>query len=120
MRRLQNVALAVCLILTIALPAVAQSGFPPVKIISVRSPVSHGAIGLVTVQTSPRTSCSITVIYKSGPSTAAGLVPTVADAHGMVTWTWMVGTRTTPGQWPIVIECGTNNITRVRTSFVVI
>jgi micrococcal nuclease len=72
---------------------------------------------MVTIQTSPNISCSITVIYKSGPSKAAGLEPKVSDSKGMVEWTWRVGTRTTPGEWPIAIECGQGNITRVRTSF---
>ncbi|SRR5579871_1054208 len=120
MRRLQRGALPFFVSLLLALPAFAQANFPPVKIISVRSPVPHGAIGMVSIQTRPQTSCSIAVIYKSGPSRAAGLVPQVSDAHGMVTWSWMVGTRTTPGEWPIIIECGSNNITRVRTSFTVI
>jgi len=42
-------------------------------------------------------------MYKSGPSHAAGLVPKVAAADGTVSWTWKVGTRTTPGAWPITV-----------------
>lgn len=61
--------------------------------------------------------CSISVLYKSGPSHAAGLVSRTADGQGRVSWTWKVGTRTTPGFLPIVIACGQTDITRVRTSF---
>ncbi len=105
------------LVILLALPAIAQPSFPPVSFTSVRSPVPRGGEGMVTIKTSPTTSCSISVIYASGPSRASGLVRKNADAQGRVTWTWKVGTRTTSGLWPIVIECGTANITRVRTSF---
>lgn len=30
----------------------------------------------------------------------------MADAKGNISWSWMVGTRTTPGSWPVVITCG--------------
>jgi hypothetical protein len=46
------------------------------------------------------------VRYKSGPSTAAGLIPKTTDANGDVAWSWKVGTRTTPGSWPVTITCG--------------
>ena len=42
--------------------------------------------------------------YKSGPSQAAGLGPQTANAEGSITWQWkVVGTRTTPGVWRIVV-----------------
>ena len=44
-----------------------------------------------------RVTCSITVYYKSGPSEAQGLYPK-RPVHGRVSWTWLVGTRTTPGR----------------------
>jgi hypothetical protein len=34
-----------------------------------------------------------------------------------LSWTWKVGTRTTPGRWPIVVGCGA--AATLRTSFVV-
>ena len=48
--------------------------------------------------------CHITVYYKSGPSEAQGLHPKQADGNGNCSWTWKVGTRTTPGNWLIVIN----------------
>jgi len=49
--------------------------------------------------------CSITILYKSGPSRASGVHPTRA-VKGYVSWTWMVGSNTTGGSWPIYVECG--------------
>jgi hypothetical protein len=108
---------SVLLVVLLALPVLAQPGFPPVSFTSVRSPVPRGGEGMVAIKTSPSTLCSIAVIYASGQSRAAGLYPKNADTQGLVTWTWKVGTRTTPGVWSIVIECGKDKITRVRTSF---
>lgn len=75
-------------------------------ILSVTSPVNTGNSATLTAKTSPNASCSITVYYKSGPSSASGLSPKNADASGMVSWTWTVGARTTPGTWPIDVTCG--------------
>ena len=111
---LRVVTLAI-VVLALALPALAD--FPPLTFVSVRSPVSPGSEGLVTIHTSPNTYCAITVIYKSGPSKAQGLGPQVADTYGKITWAWKIGTRTTPGVWPIVVECGKDQITRIRTTF---
>jgi hypothetical protein len=66
---------------------------------------------------SPRVTCTITVYYKSGPSHAKGLYPK-RPAHGRVSWTWLVGTRTTPGRWPIVVRCASAGT--LRTSFRVV
>jgi len=38
----------------------------------------------------------------SGISTAKGLDAQIAEMHGIVYWTWMVDTNTTPGSWRIV------------------
>jgi micrococcal nuclease len=66
------------------------------------------------VAVSPAQTCSITVNYKSGPSQGAGLYP----QRGIrITWTWTVGSRTTPGRWPIVVSCARSG--SIRTSFVV-
>jgi|ERR1700674_1336727 len=74
----------------------------------VNAPIT-GARGLnvtLQVRTSPNTSCSIVVNYKSGPSKAAGVVPETSDAAGNVSWTWKVGGNTTVGNWPITVTCG--------------
>lgn len=77
----------------------------PVRLVSVTSPVPPGADATLTLQTSPEALCLITVRYKSGASKASGLVPKTADSRGVVSWTWRVGSQTTPGRWPITVTC---------------
>ncbi len=76
-----------------------------IEITSLTSPVSPGTDARLEIQTTPGAECAITVVYKSGPSRARGLEPKVADAGGQIAWVWRVGTNTTPGTWPIFIEC---------------
>ncbi|MBE3142117.1 MAG: MBL fold metallo-hydrolase, partial [Thermoplasmata archaeon] len=93
------------------IPTVPVSG--GLVIVSVTSPVSPGANATLTAKASPNASCSITVYTKSGVSTAQGLDPKNADANGNVSWTWKVGTRTTPGTYNINVSC--NNVTQTTT-----
>lgn len=87
---------------------------------NVSSPVAHGNAATTAVKTLPGATCSITVTYKSGASAAKGLDPKTADASGMVIWSWIVGTNTTPGSWPIAVTCSANGQTAVQqTSFTV-
>src|SRR3989304_1221212 len=90
-------------------PAATHAAVPQpgagIQLIGLTSPISKGAYATITVQTTPGASCSITVIYKSGPSHAAGLDPKTTGGDGRVSWTWKVGTNTTPGTWSIVIAC---------------
>ena len=105
------VALVAATALVVAAPAstavdAAARGAASVRIMSVTSPVSRGGHATLTARVSPaRVLCSITVMYKSGPSQARGVAPKRA-VNGRVSWTWMVGTRTTGGSWPIYVECG--------------
>ena len=73
------------------------------EIVSVTSPVSPGAYATLKAGAPPGAQCSIVVYYKSGSSTAQGLYNKQADVNGDVSWTWKVGTRTTPGSWRIVV-----------------
>jgi hypothetical protein len=87
-------------------------------LISVTSPVAPFTDATLTISTTPGTNCSIVVHYKSGPSRAKGLVPKVASSSGRVSWTWRVGSNTTPGQWPIVVTCDKGaEHGELRTSF---
>src|SRR4029079_2589810 len=72
-------------------------------------------VATVAVRTTPGTTCDITVEYKSGPSQAQGLYPKQADSNGEVSWSWIVGTRTTPGSWPVIIICGDQTVSTVVT-----
>src|SRR5439155_667585 len=76
-----------------------------VKLVSITSPVSPGKDATITVHTAPNANCQITVLYKSGPSKAQGLFPKSADSQGQVSWTWRVGSNTTPGRWLITVTC---------------
>jgi len=93
-----------------ATPAPVQATQPPlvVSVTFVNAPLTArpGQRATLNVRTAPNTGCTIEVDYKSGASTAQGLGPKTSDGAGNVTWTWMVGTRTTPGQWSIYVTCG--------------
>ena len=100
------------------LPTAILATVPPasdgaLEIVSVTSPVSKGANATLTAQTSPNANCTITVYYKSGASTAAGLNPKTANSSGLVSWTWKVGSKTTSGNWRIVVSC--NGVTKETT-----
>ena len=100
---------------------VGEFAIPPtasarVLLVRVSPPISQGAYATLTVSVSQRATCSITVYYKSGPSQAAGVYPK-PSVSGRVSWTWKVGTRTTPGRWSISVSCGRAG--SLRTSFVV-
>ena len=92
----------------------------PVTLIAVTSPVGHGNAASISVKTAPGSACTITVTYKSGPSRAKGLTPKAADAHGMVRWTWIVGTRTTPGKWPIDVTCSAGGKSGILRTFLIV
>jgi competence protein ComEC len=87
------------------------------EIISVTSPVGPGYNATLVAKATPGAECNIDVYYKSGPSTAAGLYPKTADAEGNVSWTWKVGTRTTPGSWRIVVTASLAGKTVSQTTY---
>jgi hypothetical protein len=99
-------------------PAVAAA--QGLRIVSVTSPARRNSNATLAAQTTPGATCGITVLYKSGPSVAAGLGTKTADAQGGVAWTWRVGGNTTFGEWPIDVTCtaGGQRLT-ARTSFTV-
>ena len=81
------------------------SGAPPVA--------SRGRTATVAVRDYPARPCNPAVFYKSGPSQAQGLYPKWpwtfpynGLTYGYISWSWFVGTNTTPGVWPISIYCG--------------
>jgi hypothetical protein len=106
-------AIAIAMAMAIALPAAASAR---VRLVAVTSPASAGSYATLRASVSPSAACSITVNYKSGPSHAQGLY-LKRPVSGRVSWTWKVGTRTSPGRWGIVVSCGSAGI--LRTSFVV-
>jgi micrococcal nuclease len=92
----------------------APSATARARLVRVTSPISPGSDATLVAQVRPARRCRITVYYKSGPSVAQGLYPK-RPHNGRVSWTWMVGTNTTPGRWPIQVSCGSAG--SFRTSF---
>ena len=89
-----------------------------VSVVSLSSPAAPSSDATLEIQTTPGASCSITVLYKSGPSRAKGLGPKMADGKGRVVWQWRVGSNTTPGEWPIIVSCSKGVERRqLRTAF---
>ena len=76
-----------------------------VRLVYVTSPVRAGAHAILVARVHPAPLCTIAVHYKTTISHARGLYPK-RPVHGRVSWTWMVGTNTTPGRWPITVNCG--------------
>ncbi len=112
--RLKSILVLSLAVVALAIPAAASA---KVRLLHVTSPASPGSYATLTVSVSPARTCSITVFYKSGTSVARGLYRKRTSAAGRVSWTWMVGTRTTGGRWPIAVDCGSAG--RLQTSFVV-
>ena len=77
----------------------------PISFIDYTTEVDAGSEAHVTIQGAPNTEYSITVTYKSG-SKAEGLEPQTTDSNGNTTWTWKVGTNTTPGEHDITVRGG--------------
>lgn len=75
------------------------------RLVSVTSPVSPGAHATLVARVRPARRCTIKVYYKTTVSHARGLYPK-SPMNGRVSWTWMVGTNTTAGRWPIYVSCG--------------
>jgi hypothetical protein len=111
--RIRILLVAVVAGVMLAMPTAAAAR---VRLVSVTSPIGPGYYARLTAAVSPLRTCSIVVNYLSGPSHAAGLYPK-RPVNGRVSWTWKVGTRTTPGRWPITVSCGSAGT--LHTSFVV-
>jgi len=110
------ICLALCLVGLQLGPA--RAADLPITLISVTSPAAPFSDATLTISTTPGANCSIVVRYKSGPSRAKGLVPQLASSSGRVSWTWRVGSNTTPGRWPIVVTCEkSTDHGELRTSF---
>lgn len=88
-----------------------------IEIASVTSPIGKGYTATLQANTAPGAYCNITVYYKSGPSEASGLYPKEADTEGKVSWSWKVGTRTTPGSWKIVVTATLDGNTTSDTTY---
>ena len=76
-----------------------------VALVSLTSPILPGANAILVIQVAAGAVCDPGVIYKSGDSSAQGLEPKAAGGDGTLSWTWKVGSRTTPGTWTVYVNC---------------
>jgi len=90
----------------------APSPEQPAGIEAVTSPgtVYPGQRATITVKGQPNTQYSITVVYKSGPSSAQGLDTKTSDSTGRVSWTWLVGRNTSSGSFYALVSGGGQNV----------
>ena len=112
-RPLKPLLTAIVAVDALAFPIAASA---TVKLVHVTSPTYPGGKATLTAAVTPNANCAITVLYKSGSSHASGLYPKRSVSH-RVSWTWNVGTNTTPGRWKIYVDCGSAGL--LATSFVV-
>ncbi len=82
---------------------------------SLSSPVRPGGTARADVVTTPKTRCTIKVVYKGATSNAAGLGPKTSDDAGTVSWSWKVATNTPKGSWPVTVTCGSTSATKSFT-----
>jgi len=110
-------------VLAVAAPVVLLATLLPasaldvvVELVSLTTPVAPFTDATLNAKTVPGAACTIVVLYKSGPSRARGLVPQDASSRGRVSWTWRVGSNTTPGRWPVIVRCSVrDDVGELRT-----
>ena len=73
------------------------------------SVVPRNDYATLKVNVRPRGRCTITVVYSTGPSSAAGLR---AKIGGLITWRWKVGSNTKLGRWPVTVDCSNSGSRR--------
>jgi hypothetical protein len=105
MKRLLAFAASVAALVSATAVFAAPNTAATTRLVYVTSPVSAGEHAILVARVRPARRCTITVHYMSGPSHARGLYAK-RPVHRRVSWTWMVGTNTTPGRWPITVNCG--------------
>lgn len=75
--------------------------------VTLPDPAIPGSTASMTVKTSAGATCTAKVTWPSGTvSSAAGLKATpTADADGLASWTWNVGSTTKPGTAKASVTC---------------
>ncbi|RED54759.1 TadE-like protein [Cohnella lupini] len=68
------------------------------------NPVKPGRKATLVIRTAPGTKVDLSILYKSGLSQAKHLGSATADESGLISWTWHVSGRTTPGQWSLQVS----------------
>lgn len=91
--------------MTVPVATTAPTSALAVTFTNVTSPIQRGLPATASVQTAAGAACSIVVTYATTVSMAQGLGPKIAGSDGTVSWLWLVGGNTTPGEWPIDVTC---------------
>ena len=81
-----------------------------IEVVSSPGTVYPGQRATITVKGQPNTQYSITVMYKSGASSAQGLDTKTSDSTGRVSWTWLVGRNTSSGSFYALVSGGGQNV----------
>ena len=114
-----------CLSLLVALVVFLGSASPvaaasiSVRITSLPA-VERGAHASVTVATKAGARCTISVVYRTGPSHAKGLGAKTVPASGKVSWSWKVPQNTTRGRWPVTIRCTKGSLSGSAIKYLVV
>jgi hypothetical protein len=115
MKRLFLVCVAIAALVGATAAFAASSAATTARLVRVTSPARRNSYATLVARVVPVRRCTITVLYKSGPSEAQGLNPK-RPVHGRVSWTWKVGGNTTLGSWPIQVSCGSAGSFRIVPS----
>lgn len=75
-------------------------------------PVKPGRKATLVIRTTPGAKVDLSILYKSGLSQAKHLGSATADASGLISWTWHVSGRTTPGQWSMQVTSAEGGVWR--------
>jgi hypothetical protein len=81
----------------------ASSALAGVRVTKRPGRLSPGDHASVTVAVTPKARCTIGVYYSTRKSEARGLG---AKTGRTITWTWVIGSSTKSGTWPVKIDCG--------------
>jgi len=73
-------------------------------LVSLTDEVRRGTDATLQMTGRPLTEYTASVMFRTGPSTAGGLGAATSDEDGNITWTWRVGSNTTPGAYAITVE----------------
>jgi hypothetical protein len=93
-------------------PTVTTTAGVAVTITSLIGSIAPGGHESLTVHSSkPGDSCTLAVTLPSGRlSTEAGLGSTTANASGVATWTWLIGSTTGAGTARVSVSCGAGTV----------
>jgi hypothetical protein len=116
-KRLLGLVVGIAALVGVGAAFAAPMAATTARLVSVTSPARRNSYATLVARVAPARRCSITVLYKSGPSEAQGLNSKL-PRNGRVSWTWKVGGNTTLGSWPIQVSCGSAG--SFRTHFTVI